>query len=147
MGDLADDGRGYQAGTLAGNRVAMAAGLAALKQLLLTGFYEALEEKTNRFTGAIETHCREKGYPVRFPHIGSIFWVSFSESSIRSAEEIDPKRMDYFKALHQTLLNRQIYLGPSGYEVGFVSAAHTEADLESAARAFCGALDEVFMVD
>lgn len=147
MGHVAPDGPVYQAGTLSGNPVAMAAGLAALKQLLQPGFYEALEEKTNRFTGAIETHCREQGYPVRFPHIGSIFWVSFSQSSIHSAEEIDPKRMDYFKALHQALLNRQIYLGPSGYEVGFLSAAHTEADLEWAARAFCGALDEVFMVD
>ncbi len=147
MGHVAPDGPVYQAGTLSGNPVAMAAGLAALKQLLQPGFYEALEEKTHRFTGAIETHCREKGYPVRLPHIGSIFWIAFSDLPIRAAEEIDPKGMDHFKDLHQALLNRMVYLGPSGYEVGFISAAHTAADLEWAARAFCEALDEVFMVD
>lgn len=144
MGHIAPDGPVYQAGTLSANPVAMAAGLAALEQLIVPGFYEGMAAKTERFTEGLAQYCREKGYPVRFPHIGSIFWVAFSTDRILAADQIDPASMEYFKVLHHELLQRGVYLGPSGYEVGFVSAAHTDADLEEAAGKMKEAFDIAF---
>lgn len=144
MGHIAPDGPVYQAGTLSANPVAMAAGYAALQQLLEEGFYENLEAKTRRFVANIQQHCDQRGYEVTIPHIGSIFWVAFTRERITRADQIDPASMEKFKVLHHELLQRGVYLGPSGYEVGFVSAAHTDADLEEAAEKIKGAMDVVF---
>ena len=144
MGHVAPDGPVYQAGTLSANPVAMAAGYAALRQLLEPGFYEQLARKTADFVRMIQDHCDEKGYPVSIPHIASIFWLSFSRDTIRTAAAIDPAGMEHFKRLHFELLQEGIYLGPSGYEVGFVSAAHTPEDLQSAAETICKAMDGIF---
>lgn len=144
MSHIAPDGPVYQAGTLSANPVAMAAGRAALEQLLEPGFYENLEAKTKKFVGQIQDHCDQKGYKVSIPQIGSIFWIAFSRERIIRADQIDPKSMDKFKILHHELLQRNIYLGPSGYEVGFVSAAHQDADLVEAAEKICEAMDVVF---
>jgi glutamate-1-semialdehyde 2,1-aminomutase len=144
MSHVAPDGPVYQAGTLAANPVAMAAGFASLEQCLVPGFYEALEEKTARFTARIQTHCDQRDYTVTIPHIGSIFWIAFSREHIQRADQIETASMEKFKILHHELLQRGVYLGPSGYEVGFISAAHTEADLEEAATHLCAALDVVF---
>lgn len=147
MSFISPDGPVYQAGTLSGNPVAMAAGQAALKQCLEEGFYEHLQEKNERFCGFINAHCREKNYPATLFHIGSIFWIAFTDAdSIRTAEQIDPQGMQHFKKLHRRLLDKGIYLGPSGYEVGFISAAHNSSDLAEAANDFCRALDAVFDV-
>lgn len=144
MSHIAPDGPVYQAGTLSANPVAMAAGRAALEQLLAPGFYENLEAKTKKFIGQIQDYCDQKAYEVSIPQIGSIFWIAFSKERIIRADQIDPKSMDKFKVLHHELLQRGIYLGPSGYEVGFVSAAHQEADLAEAAEKICKAMDMVF---
>ena len=122
----------------------MAAGYAALQQLIEEGFYTEMEEKTKWFAGQIETYCQNKGYEMSIPTIGSIFWVSFSRAPIYAADEIEAANMEKFKVLHHELLQRGIYLGPSGYEVGFVSAAHTKADLEEAIEKICACMDIVF---
>lgn len=144
MSHIAPEGPVYQAGTLSANPVAMAAGKAALEQLLEPSFYEQLAQKTQGFVQQIQQYCDSKAYEVSIPHIGSIFWIAFSRARIRRADHIDPKSMEKFKVLHHTLLQKGIYLGPSGYEVGFVSAAHTPMDLEEAATKICEALDLVF---
>jgi len=144
MSHVAPDGPVYQAGTLSGNPVAMAAGKAALTEVLREGFYEKLEAKTQRFLAKITNYCSVKGYEVSFPSVGSIFWIAFSKNTIRTAEAIEAGSMDHFKILHRELLGRGVYLGPSGYEVGFVSSAHTEDDLDFAAAQMCGAMDVVF---
>ncbi len=144
MGHIAPDGAVYQAGTLSANPVAMAAGLATLKQLLEPRFYTEMSSKTKVFTSTIETYCREKGYTLHIPTVGSIFWLAFTQKKIQSADEIDASSMEYFKILHHELLQRGIYLGPSGYEVGFVSAAHTSKDLEVASNIIKECLDLVF---
>ncbi len=144
MSKVAPDGPVYQAGTLSGNPVAMAAGRATLVELLKENFYENLEANTKWFTQMVSSYCQSKGYAVAFPTIASIFWIAFSEKTIRSADQIDAGSMSHFKTLHKELLNRGVYLGPSGYEVGFVSAAHTDEDLEKSAQAMCEALDVVF---
>lgn len=144
MGRIAPDGPVYQAGTLSANPVAMAAGFAALQQLLEKNFYINLEAKTHQFVTQIEEYCFEKGYEVSIPHIGSIFWIAFSKERIQSADQIAPASMEKFKVLHHELLQQGVYLGPSGYEVGFVSAAHSKEDLEEAADKIKAAMDVVF---
>jgi glutamate-1-semialdehyde 2,1-aminomutase len=144
MSKIAPDGPVYQAGTLSGNPVAMAAGKATLTQCLEPGFYKVLQEKTENFTAILASYCMSKGYEVTFPSVGSIFWIAFSNDTIRSAQQIDAESMQHFKKLYHYLLQNGVYMGPSGYEVGFISAAHGEDDLAMAAAVFCEAFGYVF---
>jgi len=133
----------YQAGTLSGNPVAMAAGIAQLKQCLKSGFYRNLEDRTKLFVEKINIHSKSNNYNFEIFTIGSIFWLAFSKKeSIRSAAEIDGATMNDFKKLYSSLLDKGIYLGPSGYEVGFISEAHTVEVLNDCAEKICCALDE-----
>jgi glutamate-1-semialdehyde 2,1-aminomutase len=145
MSEVSPEGPVYQAGTLSGNPVAMAAGIAQLSELLKTGFYEELKSKTENFVNDILAFVTERNYPVNISQVGSIYWFAFdTKATIRKAEDIDPHSMDRFKKMHQELLNRGVYMGPSGYEVGFVSAAHTPAILNTAKQAIFDSLDVVF---
>lgn len=144
MSNIAPEGPVYQAGTLSANPVAMAAGYAACKQLIEENFYENMEAKTKKFVNDIQSHCDEKNYEVNIVTIGSIFWITFTNDRITRADQIESASMEKFKVLHHELLQRGIYLGPSGYEVGFVSAAHSEADLAEASAKICEAFDIVF---
>lgn len=145
MSKVAPEGPVYQAGTLSGNPVAMAAGIAQLTECKRPGFYEELKEKTDYFVNRILAHTHEKGYKFNMFNVGSIFWVSFSDKkSIRRMDEIDGDSMKLFAPFHHALLERGVYLGPSGYEVGFISAAHSRTDIDFAIEAFTSALDEVF---
>jgi glutamate-1-semialdehyde 2,1-aminomutase len=145
MSHISPEGGVYQAGTLSGNPVAMAAGIAQLSELLKSGFYKDLNQKTLEFTDSIQRYATSKNYKFRVFQIGSIFWFAFTEKEeIQTSEDIIPSSMDKFKMMHRELLNRGIYLGPSGYEVGFVSAAHSKIDLEKAKRAIFESLDIVF---
>ncbi len=142
MNSIAPLGPVYQAGTLSGNPVAMAAGKAALDQLLKPGFYEQMESKTKQLVSTVMDHVQAKNHQVKMFSIGSIYWIAFSDRpSIRSASEIDPESMEIYRVFYHTLLENGFYIGPSGYEVGFVSAAHSEAELEKAANIICLALD------
>jgi glutamate-1-semialdehyde 2,1-aminomutase len=145
MATVSPEGPVYQAGTLSGNPVAMAAGLAQLTELLRSGFYKDLNNKTQEFADSIQRFATARNYKFKVFNIGSIFWFAFTDKEcIKTAEEIDPASMEKFKIMHRELLNRNIYLGPSGYEVGFVSAAHTKVELEKAKRAIFESLDIVF---
>jgi glutamate-1-semialdehyde 2,1-aminomutase len=145
MSNISPDGGVYQAGTLSGNPVAMAAGIAQLSELLRMGFYRDINNKTEEFTEAIQRFATARNYRFKVFSIGSIFWFAFTDKeAIRKADEIDPASMEKFKKLHRELLNRGVYLGPSGYEVGFISSAHTKIDLEKAKRAIFDSLEVVF---
>jgi len=145
MGHISPDGGVYQAGTLSGNPVAMAAGIAQLTELLKSGFYKDLNAKATEFAESIQRFATARSYKLKVFHVGSIFWIAFTnKEKIQTAEDIDPASMEKFKIMHRELLNRGIYLGPSGYEVGFVSAAHTKIELEKAKRAIFESLDVVF---
>ena len=144
MGHVSPDGPVYQAGTLSGNPVAMAAGIAQLSELLKSGFYKDLNSKTKEFTESIQRFTSAKNYKIKVFSIGSIFWFAFTDKNIQKAEDIDPQTMEKFKIFHRELLNRGIYLGPSGYEVGFISAAHNKTELEKTKRAIFDSLDVVF---
>ncbi|MCB0755762.1 MAG: glutamate-1-semialdehyde 2,1-aminomutase, partial [Flavobacteriales bacterium] len=143
MNSIAPLGPVYQAGTLSGNPVAMAAGKAALEQLLEPGFYPAMEKKTKKLVSAVLEHVEEKEYKVKMFSIGSIYWIAFSDRpSIRSAAEIDPESMNIYRKFYHALLDNGFYIGPSGYEVGFVSAAHSDEDIKKAAQIIKLALDK-----
>jgi glutamate-1-semialdehyde 2,1-aminomutase len=141
MSSISPEGNVYQAGTLSGNPVAMAAGIAQLKECLKENFYEGLESKTKFLIEQIFKNLKSEISNLKIFSVGSIFWIAFTDKeTIRSAEEIDADSMKYFRILHKELLERGVYLGPSGYEVGFVCEAHTQADLENTAKAFGEAL-------
>lgn len=140
MKHISPDGNVYQAGTLSGNPVAMAAGIAQLTECLKTGFYENLEKKTKRLAEGLIPLLKGRGTVF---HIGSIFWIAFTNrKKISAPSEIDPNSMLKFKLLHAALLDKGIYLGPSGYEVGFVSSAHTDKDIDETIKAFKEAKSE-----
>lgn len=131
---VSPDGPVYQAGTLSGNPVAMAAGLAQLKECSTDNFYRELASKTTEFIEDINTFCAENSYPLELVSIGSIFWFSFNgKKRILSSSQIDPD-MNSFNKLHHYLLNQGVYLGPSGYEVGFISSKHDRTTLNIAAQ-------------
>ncbi len=130
MSMVAPDGPVYQAGTLSANPVTLAAGHATLIQLLEPGFYEKLEEVTSQMSSSINSHFEQKGYELRMINIGSIFWLRFSKDRIFTPDQIKGEGIAKFKIFHKHLLNNGIYLGPSGYEVGFISSEHTNEDLD-----------------
>ncbi len=145
MDCIAPLGNVYQAGTLSGNPVAMAAGIAQLTECLKEGFYESQQERTEFFTNIISKHITQNQYKINIFSIGSIFWLSLAEKeTIRAASDIDDSKMLIFKKLYSELLEQGIYFGPSGYEVGFISAAHSKEVLEIAANKICAALDKIF---
>jgi glutamate-1-semialdehyde 2,1-aminomutase len=142
MSRISPEGDVYQAGTLSGNPVAMAAGIAQLKECLKPGFYEDLSKKTSDFAKALNDFAEASRLSFKVFYIGSIFWFAFTDmNEIQSAEMIDADSMKYFRILHKELLERGIYLGPSGYEVGFVSQAHSPEILRSCQRVIMECLE------
>ncbi|MBX7182784.1 MAG: glutamate-1-semialdehyde 2,1-aminomutase [Bacteroidia bacterium] len=130
MRNISPEGKVYQAGTLSGNPMAMAAGKAQLGLCLQPGFYEGIAQKCEQLSSSLEAHALSRGLPFKVIRIASIFWIAFSDlDAIRTDSQIDPKSMENFKKLHAFLLENGVYLGPSGYEVGFVSSAHTDEDI------------------
>lgn len=145
MACVAPEGPVYQAGTLSGNPVAMAAGIAQLTELAKPGFYEDQERRTKLMVDPINAHAQAKGYNFELVTLASIFWISFDKSkTIRTSEAINPD-MTGFKHLHRALLERGVYLGPSGYEVGFISQAHTDEIIHKATQLFIEALDAIYV--
>jgi glutamate-1-semialdehyde 2,1-aminomutase len=145
MSCISPEGDVYQAGTLSGNPIAMSAGIAALSQCLEKDFYAVQEQKTRRLVDSINTYAASKNYVVNFSTIGSIFWIAFSDNKhISTSEEIDANSMQHFRKLHAFMLEQGVYLGPSGYEVGFISSAHSIEDIDFAIDAFKRGLDHVF---
>jgi glutamate-1-semialdehyde 2,1-aminomutase len=145
MCKVAPDGPVYQAGTLSGNPVAMAAGIAQLNACLEPGFYNNLKDKTDLLVNSINSFAQDKGYSFKIFSVGSIFWLSFGfADSVRSMKEINAEEVKRFAPLHAALLEQGVYLGPSGYEVGFISAAHSMEDISKTIEAFKSALQIVF---
>ena len=140
---IAPLGAVYQSVSLSCNPVAMASWIAQLKRCLQPLFYQTLETKTAYFIDKISNATQH--LPVHIFHIGSIFWIAFTkEDSIKDAASIVPASMDYFKNLHSYLIDHGIYLGPSGYEVGFISEAHSYEDLDYTATHIIAGINAMF---
>lgn len=134
MSSISPEGNVYQAGTLSGNPVAMTAGIAQLTECLKPNFYQDLEAKTQSLIAGLKKNTKHN---FTIFSIGSIFWLAFTnKKAIRCAEDIDADSMKHFKVLYHSLLENNIYSGPSGYEVGFMSEAHTQEDIEKTIKAF-----------
>lgn len=141
MSSISPEGNVYQAGTLSGNPVAMSAGIAQLTECLKPNFYNNLEEKNQQLIAGLSKNTKHN---FKVFNIGSIFWLAFTtKDAIRSAEDIDADSMKHFKILYHALLKQGIYSGPSGYEVGFMSEAHTQEDIEKTIKAFEVAFHEL----
>lgn len=141
MASLAPDGPVYQAGTLSGNPLAMAAGLATLRELEAPGFYESLGETTRRLAAGLETRAGAHGIGLQTEAEGGMFGFVFADKGpIRTFTQVTNADIDRFRRFFHGMLERGVYLAPSAYEAGFVSAAHGDAEIDATLEA----ADEVF---
>ena len=146
MSKIAPDGPVYQAGTLSGNPLAMAAGIATLKKLDKINAYDVLREKSKIFKSLIDPALKKHSGRVLSLQMESIFAIYFTDrKKIGGLDDVKASDMKLFARFHKEMLNRGIYLAPSGYEVGFLSTAHSEKDLEKTAAAFSESLDAVLL--
>ena len=135
MEKLAPLGPVYQAGTLSGNPVAVAAGLATLKLVEGPGFQERIEATTKALVEGLVAEAKKAGVMFSAQSIGSMFGVYFRASPPTSFAEVMQCDKDRFNRFFHALLERGIYLAPSAYEAGFVSAAHGTAEIEETLKA------------
>ena len=134
MDHIAPKGEVYQAGTLSGNPLAMAAGLATLK-LLKHCDYDALEKRTSSFAHELEGIIRAKNVPIQVHTIASMFTPYFSDSPIRNFADVQKCDQGLFETFYRQMRQQGIYLAPSAFETGMVSFAHTEDDFAKALEA------------
>ena len=132
MEKIAPLGPVYQAGTLSGNPVAMAAGLATLALVREPGFYAALAEKTDYLVNGLMAAAKSAGVPMSENHVGGMFGLFFTtEDKITSyGQAVSRCDAERFKRFFHGMLDEGVYLAPSAYEAGFVSAAHSRQDLD-----------------
>ena len=126
MDMLAPLGPVYQAGTLSGNPVAMAAGIATLSELSAPGFYEALTATTERFVNGMMGVAQEAGVAMQGVSRGGMFGLFFAERPVTSFAEVTACNEAIFKRFFHLMLDRGVYLAPSMYEAGFVSSTHSD---------------------
>lgn len=129
MEHIAPSGGVYQAGTLSGNPLAMAAGLATLKALAGMD-YPALAARTDSFSAELEKILRSKGAPVTRNHVASIFTLFFTDTPVTDFPSAQTADSATFVSFYQQMREQGIYLAPSGFECAFTSFAHSDEDLE-----------------
>lgn len=130
MKRIAPEGPVYQAGTLSGNPVAMAAGLATLRETNRPGFYEALEQRTARLLTGLKAAADRRGVPITLGHAGSMWGAYFTAGPVRSYADAKKADTALFARWHKAALARGVFLAPSAFEAGFVSSAHSDADID-----------------
>ncbi|MAD74226.1 MAG: glutamate-1-semialdehyde-2,1-aminomutase [Rheinheimera sp.] len=132
MQHIAPLGPVYQAGTLSGNPIAMAAGLAALNEISKPEVFEKLTAKTSQLIAGIDTAARQHGVPMTFNQVGGMFGFFFSkEAKVSNFQQATQCDISAFKHFFHLMLEKGIYLAPSAYEAGFLSLAHSDDDLKA----------------
>ncbi len=132
MEQIAPLGPVYQAGTLSGNPVSMAAGLASMEILMQAGFYENLSEKATMLTEGLKIRAKAAGIPLTTNQVGGMFGFFFSdEDEVTNFKQVTECNIERFQKFYHEMLNEGVYMAPSAYETGFVSSAHTEADIQA----------------
>jgi glutamate-1-semialdehyde 2,1-aminomutase len=131
MERVAPAGPVYQAGTLSGNPVAMAAGLATLELIQQPCFHAELERKTQRLCEGFERAARDAGVALTTNHVCGMFGVFFSDSKVTSYAQATRCDVAAFRRFFHAMLRRGVYLAPSAFEAGFVSSAHAHGDLDA----------------
>lgn len=135
MDHIAPLGPVYQAGTLSGNPLAMAAGIATLEELKKPGFYEALDSKTEKLITGLQNAAERAGIDFNAGHIGSMAGIFFTPSAVTNFEEAKTSDLKRFAAFYNGMQKRGVYLAPSQFEALFVSAAHSDKDIELTIKA------------
>ena len=131
MEQIAPLGPVYQAGTLSGNPIAMAAGLAQLTAIQAEGFYQPLFDKTTALATGLEKIAADTGIPFTTNHVGTMFGGFFTEEKkITNYQQVMQCNNERFNQFFHGLLDAGIYLAPASYEAGFMSAAHTDSDVQ-----------------
>jgi glutamate-1-semialdehyde 2,1-aminomutase len=137
----------YQAGTLSGNPLAMASGLATLDIVSQDGFYEPLFQRTQALCDGIQAEADKAGIPFTTNYAGTMFGLFFTEAQhVQNYQQVMACDTDRFKRFFHSMLKQGVYLAPASYEAGFMSSAHTDADIKNtiaaAARAFAEIAEE-----
>lgn len=135
MAYVAPEGSMYQAGTLSGNPLAMASGIETLKRLNESGFYEALTDKTNQLINGLVEICRGKNIPAYGTSVGAMFSLYFTDQPVTDFASVQKTDTERFNRFFWAMLDRGVYLAPSKYEAGFLSIAHSDADIEETLKA------------
>ena len=135
MCHMAPEGDVYQAGTLSGNPVAMAAGLATLEQISHPGFYDALDEKAAYLTEGLANAAAAANVPVRIDRVGSMVGMFFTAQAVANFDDAKTCDLDRFATYYQKMLQEGIYLAPSQFEALFISSAHNLDHLQETIRA------------
>jgi glutamate-1-semialdehyde 2,1-aminomutase len=130
MEKIAPSGPIYQAGTLSGNPVAMAAGLAMLHEIQQPGFYSTLERKTYLLTDGIIAAANATGVPMTCNRTCGMFGIFFTNEKVETYQQATACDVAAFRRFFQRMLEHGIYLAPSAFEAGFMSTAHSEQDIE-----------------
>ena len=141
MEQIAPLGPVYQAGTLSGNPISLAAGLATLKLACADGFHQQLDSAAKRLTSGLQAQADKAGIPFSTNQVGGMFGFFFSpESAITSFQQVTACDMQRFQAFYHGMLDAGVYLAPSAFETGFISSAHSDAvidaTLDAAKRVF-----------
>ena len=135
MMHVAPVGPVYQAGTLSGNPLAMAAGMAILDELAKPGVYEAIEAKTKKLVQGLQTAADKAGVKIALNQSASLFTIFFTETPVDSYQTAMTSNTEQFKVFFQAMLNQGFYLPPSQFECWFVSQAHSDEDIENTIKA------------
>lgn len=143
MAHIAPQGPVYQAGTLSGNPVAMAAGIATLKEIRHPGFYDALDEKSERLTAGLRFSAEQIGIEVSVDRVGSMAGLFFTGSEVKNFEDAKKSDLEMFAAYYRGMLQRGIYLAPSQFEALFVSSAHNNEYIDQTIRAAAEVFAEI----
>ncbi len=143
MDQLAPLGPVYQAGTLSGNPLAMAAGIAALKKLKDTHPYPLFETMGAQMRDALLDAAKSKGLPLQVPQVGSMFALFFSEQPVRNYEDATRSQTGHFNTLFRYALEHGVYLPPSAYETCFICTAHKGQDIEQAAEVLAAGIRSI----
>ncbi len=144
MDRLAPLGPVYQAGTLSGNPVAMAAGLKNLEIISRPGFFEALDERSERLVSGLLAAAEANGVALRANRVGSMFGLFFTDAPVvASFKDVGACDVEGFKRFFHGMLERGVYLAPSAFEAGFVSAMHGAAEIEQTVEAAAATFAEM----
>ena len=130
MRNVSPDGRIYQAGTLSGNPLAMTAGIETLKILLEDNLTEKIAAKTSKLVAGIKKSAQNAGITIQTPQAGSMFGIFFSEQEVTNFDESSAANQTQFKKFFSSMLEQGIYLAPSQFETLFMSAVHSDEDIE-----------------
>lgn len=144
MSQLAPEGPVYQAGTLSGNPLVMAAGLEMLHIIQTTDAFEQAQQHTTWLVTQIKKRIKQKKLPIQVHHKGTMFSIFFTQNSIKNLKDVNTCNVEAFTRFYHVLLKEGVYFPPSQYEACFMSSAHKQSDLEKTLSVIQQAFDIIF---